>query len=266
MAKAAQKILRFFQKREEHPVPPFKQFNYLNLLAHDELNDLIQSSEEATFLDLLPDLSGRNILQIGFANSGYIAQKIFQAPSRSVLFYRNGLAPAVSSPSGSFSKGADRVIHHVTGKLNPLSISGDSCDVIAAPLATRTRLDVTDCLPEFSRVLANGGRLVLAAVHPTLELFLYNQNPSQSVRATNTLESVIGALRKNALFLEDIREGMIDREVKPFFAQEGGEKFYEELKGIPLVLFVRAVKFVRGNGGPSRILSPSPSATLPADR
>lgn len=245
MAKAAYNILRFFQKREEHPVPSFKQFNYLNLLSHEELSDLIQSSEEATFPDLLPELSGRNILQIGASTSGYIAQKVFQAPARSILFYRYGTGGVVPPPSTNYSKSPERVIHTVTGKLNPLSVSNESCDVVTAPLATRYRLDVTEFLPEFSRSLGNGGRLVLAAVHPTLELFLYNQNPSQSVRATNNLESIIGALRKNSLFLEDIREGVIGREVKPFFVKEGEEKFYEELKGIPVVLFLRAVKFVR---------------------
>ena len=245
MAKAAYNILRFFQRREEPAIPPFKQFNYLNLLSHDELADLLQFSEEAKFVDLLPELSGKNVLQIGGVNGDSIARRVFQSSSRSILFYRQGSVSTATPPSSHFPKNPEKPIHSVAGKLTPLAVSNESCDVVIAPLASRYRLDVTEVLPEFSRALNNGGRLVVSTIHPTLELFLYNQNPSQSVRATNNLELILGALRKNSLYLEEIREGAIDREAKPFFVKEGEEKFYEELKGIPLVLFLRAVKFVR---------------------
>ena len=43
---------------------------------------------------------------------------------------------------------------------------------------------------------------------------------------------------------ETIKEGLIDKDLKPFLVKKQDEQIYHETSGIPLVLFLKAVKFV----------------------
>lgn len=224
-------LKRIFRKQEE--LHPFKQFHVLNLLPADELREILLFSERELFSRADTVFEGKKIFFLHESGTIPLAEKIL-ARKGTLLHYRLAGDPSAGVLSGS--------CFPVCGGLKPLSVPSDSFDAVVIPGASRIDRAYALLLPELVRGLKNGGRLLLTVIHPALELFLYNQNPASVSRARFGLEHYATALRDNQLYLESIREGVIDHELKPFLDQA---EDFEELKGIPLVLYLRAVKYIK---------------------
>lgn len=244
MQRVVSNLKRFFGKPSGQISPPFKQFNHLNLLSHQDMTELLQFSERRILLGMSPSLSDKKVLVISQPSTDYLIQRIIDSNPESLINYQidqNG-------GGGSEKKwtNGDQIFHYtIKGSLKPLAIRPGSFNFVIVPLATQYREELIPLFSQISKTLANSGRLVLSLIHPALEIFLYNQNPASSARARTSLQGYIKALRENDLYLEDLTEGVIDHETKPYFVTTNGTTHFEDFKGIPLVLMLRAVKFIK---------------------
>lgn len=234
-------IKRLFKKPVTSEYIPFKQFNYLNQLSQKELSQLLHFVEQQKMVDLVSDLEEKKTLFVCYPGTLHFCARLLDSKTRFLLLYR-ARSKNFSPPNEDL---ASLSIDCIKGSLKNLAIKPDYFNVAFAPLSAQTQTDFTQFFSEFSRILPNGGRLVISLIHPHLEFILYNQNPSSQSRVQNHIQDVIEALRANHLYLEQLHEGVVDQSVRPFFVTGNNSKPYDEFKGLPLVLFLRAVKFVK---------------------
>jgi SAM-dependent methyltransferase len=121
-------------------------------------------------------------------------------------------------------------------------------DIVVYPLALQSWLFQDEHIKGVSRLLKNGGQLILSTRHPQLEQILFNQNPAESMISEDSLMRQFRLLRDHHLFTEDLAEGVVDLSLRPFFCMEGEYDFYHDYKGTPISLAFKAVKYVRGGG------------------
>lgn len=235
-------IKRLFKKPVTSEYVPFKQFNYLNQLSQKELSQLLHFVEQQKMVDLVSDLEGKKTLFVCYPGTLHFCSRLLDDQTLFLLLYRARSKNNFYPPNEDL---ASLSIDCIKGSLKQLAIKSDYFNVAFAPLSTQTQTDFTPFFSEFSRILPNGGRLVISLIHPNLEFILYNQNPSSQSRVQNHIQDIIEALRANHLYLEQLHEGVVDQSVKPFFVTGDHSRPYEEFKGLPLVLFIRAVKFVK---------------------
>lgn len=224
-------LKRIFRRQDE-PLYPFKQFNALNRLSPDELKEILLFSEREVFLRSGCGFADKKVFFLHENGTVPLAEKIL-AQKTTLLHYQHSTQTVGISSASYFP---------VCGGLKPLAVASDVFDAAIVPAASRFDRDTSLLLPELVRGLKNGGRLSLTVIHPTLEIFLTNQNPASVSRARFGLEHYAAALRANQLFLESIHEGVIDKDLKPFFEEA---QDFNELQGIPLVLYLRSVKFIK---------------------
>lgn len=246
MQRVVSNLKRFFGKPDSQVSPPFKQFNHLNLLSHQDITELLQSSERRILLGMSPSLSDKKVLVISQPSTDYLIQKIIDSnPERLINYQIDQNGGGGSARKGT--NGDQNFYYTIKGGLKPLAVRPGSFNFVIVPMATQYREEIIPFFSQISETLANNGRLVLSLVHPALEIFLYNQNPASSARARTSLQGYIKALKENDLYLEDLTEGVVDYETKPYFVTANGTAYFEDFKGIPLVLMLRAVKFVKGD-------------------
>ncbi|MDO8519036.1 MAG: hypothetical protein Q7T11_02605 [Deltaproteobacteria bacterium] len=235
MARVGLNLKRIFQK-EEAPRHPFKQFNALNLMEKDRLREILLFKEREIFSRANYSFEDKKVFFLHEPGTVPLAERIVSGKGY-CLHYQARADPSVSLSGPYFFP--------ICGDLKPLSISSGVFDAAVIPGASRFDRDPLPLFPEVVRGLKNGGRLFLTVIHPALELFLTNQNPASVARVRLGLEQYASALGSHQLFLESIREELIDAETKPFIEEED----FQELKGIPLVLYLRAVKYVKEENG-----------------
>jgi len=240
MTGVAYQIKRFFKKQELEPIHAFKQFNYLNLLTPNDLTDLLQFIEKNRFLSLTPPIADKKTLLIAHPLNRHFVSKFLNLNPACLMVYqteKNGGGEL--KISGNYSS----PYFQVNGSLKRLALKPSSFELAFVPMATCFREEI---IPHFSKIaqsIQNGGRLVLSVIHPLLEMLLYNQNPAETARTQSSLQNYLSALRENHLYLENLTEGVVDVDSKPYFVTSEGSGHFEEFKGIPLVLFLRLVKF-----------------------
>lgn len=218
-------------------IPPFKHAHYLNLLSPPELSPLLGFMEQNLLLDDLINIEGKKILLLGNSQANYLTEKIMEKkPAWLALYLPDSRIPLPCQEPNFIG---------IRGNLKPLALASGSFDAIIAPWAAFSQNDPLPLLPEFCRVLAAGGKLLLTVAHPTLEILLNNQNPESQGISKNNMESYFSSLRTQNLYLEWIRESLVDKQVRSFFISQEGTDYSDEFSGIPLVLLLRSVKYVR---------------------
>lgn len=222
-----------------HPISAFRQFNLLNSFDPQSLTDLLQFSEQRFFVDLSPDLSDKKGLFFSLPTTRLLMERLLKKNPSHLMSYQ------LESFVESFSPLRQAHLISVSGGLKPLACRLQFFDFLLAPFVSLYKKDMATFMPQFASTLVNGGRAVFSFIHPALELFLYNQNPSSPVRSPNSLQNYFTSFKENNLYLEHLQEGIIDKEMKPFFHYHGGESFFEDYRGIPLVLFFRVVKYIK---------------------
>lgn len=229
-------LRRLFKKEPVKAIPPFKQFHYLNSLRPQSLVDLLQFSEQRHFMDLSPEPEGKKILFISYPPSKLLSEKLIALRPSQVLHYQVEPSPVSEAPH----------LYVAKGNLKPLSVRPQSFDLVYLPVATQYKKDFLPHFSSISSALVNGGRVILSIIHPVLEILLTTQNPASTSRAQTSLKNYFIALKESQLYLEGITEGIIDKEMSPFFKEASSEiDYFEEFKGMPVVLFLKVVKFVK---------------------
>lgn len=231
MARVVYNLKRIFKKSETpQTIPPFKQFNYLNSMEQKDLVDLLHFSQQRVLAQTIPDLSTKNVLFISFPSTVSLVDTFIKFDPALLMNYQVHFNANHSRSN----------VHSLTGSLNPLSVKKESFDAVFFPVASLYQKDFLSSFKHLGQTLKNGGRAFICVVHPALELFLYNQNPSSASKAQLNFQSYFSGLKENNLYLEELIETNIDKETKVFFKDS---RYFDEFKGLPLVLFLRAVKF-----------------------
>ncbi len=225
----------FFRKAEESTLQKsFRHPNYLNSLGAQALANLVNFIEQKGFPDLLPECGQKNTAVIAYPSCKFILERLSKKNATIVNYQIEPFI--VSQTVQSFTLG---------GNLKPLSLRAGAFDLVVAPVSSQLKTDWNALIPSFSECLNNGGRFVFAVFHPFLEILLHNQNPASVQKAQTSLALYFNTLKDNHLYIEACSEGIIDKDAKPFFTGPEGEKAFEEFRGLPLVLFLRAVKYVK---------------------
>lgn len=227
------------------PILPFKQYNDLNTLGSENLAELLSFSEQRQFPDLCPEPTGKRVLFFSRRSTAKLLANIPTDQASLLVNYQIGDVPLGNTPLVSVSSPNRPNVYTLKGTFTPLPFRPRYFDILLLPFASSFGNEVLDHLSSLAGLLGNGGRAVIAVVHPTFEIFLTNQNPSSKARADSSLQAYFTALRDHDLYLETLLEGVINRENKTFFLQGEALNAGDDILGIPLVLFMRVVKYIK---------------------
>lgn len=233
MPRVVSQLRRLFKRPSNQDFAPFKHWHYLNTQSPQELSEILFFAEQRHFFELVPDIKGQVVGVFTQRNTQNLVEKLMMKKAHQLVEIQLEKMPAQPNQG----------LVQIRSPLRPLPLRGQSFQVALLPFATRTVGSLFEGLPEISRSLINGGRFVLSIIHPVLEILIYNQNPASLARAQNSLSGYVAALKQNHLFVEDLREGIVDSDLKSFFYYQEGRSCYDEFVGLPLVLFLRAVKY-----------------------
>lgn len=130
--------------------------------AENERNLLNAYYERPAMLDLVGDVTGRDVLDIG-CGAGPLAERLAQGGARVSGFDSSARMIEIAGHRLN-----DNVDLQVADLAEPLPYGDDSFDVACASLVLHYLADWADSLTEIRRVLRPGGRLVASVNHPLL--------------------------------------------------------------------------------------------------
>lgn len=224
-------ILAFKKKTHAEPyMIPLKKENHLTRLTNELLADLLHTSEGRVLSKIIPACQGKKVLFIVPADKPFARQLIVDEKPQT--FVQLQFEPTKKEST------------HLTLTCDTKNIplKNDLFDIVIACLAD-TQFNALPLIPELSKVLRPDGLLILTAVHPNLDAMLKNQNPASHQLIENHLEDYFHQMRKNHLYLENLKEGLIQNDVKPYLTLSKEDPNFNDYVGIPLVVCFRFVKY-----------------------
>lgn len=219
-------------------IQAYKYYHFLNSLPRERLEQILLLSESLSLPQLVPSLAEKRTLFFNDLKHKLLLKKILAVDPGYFLSYIHAGFDLVSAPT-------ETKYYNIVGGLSPLALKKGFFDVAICPFVLQADGVDAPLIKAVAAVLKNGGRLILSVRHMQLEHMLYNQNPSQTAILDNSISSYYKILKENHLFIEDIEEGCVDKNLKPLFNQGGGVDHYHDYKKTPLTLMVRAVKFIK---------------------
>lgn len=228
------KLKNIFNFQREEP-PSYKHGHYLTRLASDKLGEMLTYSESDVMLSMLPEFGAKKVLLINDGCHKYLYKKIGTTEAAHVVNFclseqgKNELANAFT----------------IYGDLDRLPFKNLQFDLIICPFASMGHRYSPDLLAVFSKMLKNGGRMILSLKHPQFEHVLLNQNPAEVATTNNSVGAYFSLLKENNLFTEDLREGVVNQTLRPYFVGQDQTDFYHDYKGLPLTLIFKTVKFAK---------------------
>lgn len=130
--------------------------------ADNERNLLNAYYERPAMLDLVGDVTGRDVLDVG-CGAGPLAERLAEGGARVCGFDSSAHMIEIAR-----QRLDDNVELQVVDLAGPLPYGDDSFDVACASLVFHYLADWVDALSEIKRVLRPGGRLVASVNHPLL--------------------------------------------------------------------------------------------------
>lgn len=130
--------------------------------ADNERNLLNAHYERPAMLDLVGDVTGRDVLDIG-CGAGPLAEKLAQGGARVSGF--DSSSQMIEIARQRLDDDADLQVADLAA---PLPYGNDSFDAACASLVLHYLPDWVDALTEIKRVLRPGGKLVASVNHPLL--------------------------------------------------------------------------------------------------
>ena len=130
--------------------------------TENERNLLNAYYERPAMLDLVGDVTGREVLDIG-CGAGPLTERLAQRGARV-----SGFDSSAEMIDIARKRLDDKVDLQVADLAEPLPYDDDSFDVACASLVFHYLADWVDALTEIRRVLRPGGRLVASVNHPLL--------------------------------------------------------------------------------------------------
>lgn len=217
---------------------PYKYYHFLNTINQELLEQILLFSEWDHLPKILPDFEAKKILFFNDLRHKLVLKKILAKEPKYFLSYIYKGLDAVNRPHNT-------KYLNVAGGLTNLAIKDESFDLVICPFVLNTEKADDVLIKKISAVVKNGGRLILSLRHMQLEHMLYNQNPSQTGALDNRISLYYQQLKANDLYLEDMTEGLVDKNLRPLFCQGEMFDYYQDYKNAPLTLLLRAVKYIK---------------------
>lgn len=233
MANVATQLRRIFGRSPGDDIPAFKQQHYLNLLSPEEMGSLISSSEQNLHLNFPLGVTGKKVLLVCHPRVYGFADRILKEKPSQLVCYHVAEPIAFNCPKAI----------SLLGDIKPLSLKSGSFDWVIAPLAALHLEQQALKWDELAQAVGQGGKLVLSVVHPTLEFFMLNQHPASSGKSAASIADYLKRMKTQNLYLEELKEGCVDRETKPYFAKHDEVRHYDEFSGLPLTALFKSIKF-----------------------
>lgn len=202
-------------------------------LTIPRIRELLRLIWDRLLPTLLPDLSAQSVLEVGEYPLVF-KQCINDKKPR--LFC--GL---VVGSGGEASAGTFPLISKGTFRSFPFG--DDFFDSVVCQLASPYQEDVVSAFKEVGRVLAGGGVGYIFDFHP---FGLYAKSGTDRLRSYQStirgLEDYFKMCQVGGLGVEDVREGFLDDTLRNRFTTPEDTALFRELKGTPLLLFLKVSK------------------------
>lgn len=191
--------------------------------------------ERPAMLDLVGDVTGRDVLDIG-CGAGPLAERLTQRGARVSGFDSSARMIEIAR-----KRLDDNVDLQVADLAEPLPYDDDSFDVACASLVLHYLADWLDALSEIKRVLRPGGRLVASVNHPLLFALMekryfgieqYEDTHTFAGREAtlimwhHTLDDISQAITRSGLSLVSLHEPSVADDTPPELLPEPGKRRY----------------------------------------
>src|SRR5262249_6482962 len=132
-------------------------------VAHADNNDYRNFFLMPRMLEMLGDVSGRRILDLGCGEGGYARQLKRRGAN---VIGADGSETLVQVARGR-AQAEELAIQFICANANALNtITDNSCDLVIAAMSLMDVEDYPGAVREIRRVLCNGGSLLMSITHP----------------------------------------------------------------------------------------------------
>lgn len=213
---------------------PEESVNFQNPFpAENQLRKWIEAFENKEIPSLLPNLSGKQVLQIT-SSGNRIWESLQQKGAESIIDFDvghfEGSPPSQKPPH----------LQMIKGNLKAAPFPSQSIDYLILLGAGVRRENPLEWMKEISRVLKDGSRVILSFIHPFIE---YRFNPSRGI--PHRFDEYFMALKKSEIYVEEIRECLADESLKSSLGLSKNDKNFAQVKELPLLLIFGAVRLKR---------------------
>ena len=200
----------------------------LHDLSEQEIFQLVQIVERLECSNLLPNLADKKILYITPNEPHYLP--LITSKGGTDIY-------KVDVSRGEISQHCKEEAAWTRGSIESLPFKENSFHFAFYASALTWRSDLVQLIPEASRALADGGRLIITCVHPCFEFI-----NAPKLGYQRSIENLYSALRKSGVFVEEFREGTMEEALKFVQFNPKRMKQLRNLKKLPMVLALRGLK------------------------
>ena len=198
-----------------------------------KLKQLIAFCGDRFLLQNLTQLKDKTVLEIGEGPLRFQKNIAEQKPKFLAGIVIDGVTPQSLDPSSLLLKGT----------LKSIPFENQFFDFVVALLTTSHQGDVVSAFKEMGRILAPEGIGLIVDFHP---FGLYAKTGTQRLRSIAAtirgLEDYYKMCRVAGLSIVDLHEGFVDDTLRNQFVTLPEMEAFREIKGTPLVLFLRVKK------------------------
>ena len=201
--------------------------------ADNERNLLNAYYERPAMLDLVGDVTGRDVLDIG-CGAGPLAERLTQRGARV-----SGFDSSARMIDIARKRLDDNVDLQVADLAEPLPYDDDTFDVACASLVLHYLADWADSLTEIRRVLRPGGRLIASVNHPLAfalmekryfgieqyeDTHTFDGREATLTMWHHTLDDISLAITRSGLRLVSLHEPSVADDTPPELLSEPGKR------------------------------------------
>jgi ubiquinone/menaquinone biosynthesis C-methylase UbiE len=199
--------------------------------------NLMLDLDELIFTDLLKniDLTNKKLADIG-CGTGRHWQKLYEKNPGLVI----GFDVSAGMLKRLKRKFPDAVIQHT--KDNLLEMIPDAfIDCIVTTLTIAHIKNIDQAIASWSRVLKNGGDLLITDFHPATlakggkRSFRHDGRSFSVINYVHPLEDLINIFNKHGLTVIKQEEKYIDEELRHYYETQNALPVYDRFKGIPII-------------------------------
>ncbi len=235
MSGVVSNLKKFFNKTEGHHLPSFRSAHFLNSLPQQNISEILHLSQKENFSTLLPDISDKKSLLISSTGLLPLVDDLLKCDPFRLINYQITPAEPVKNLK----------VINISGNLQTPALKPNAFDILLLPAAGLYQTDFIKVLNPISKTLVNQGKILIGLAHPMLLYLLTNQNPHSLERSQSSLQNIFSQLREMNFYIEALSEGYLESSMRPLFVDHLGQSHFEEYHGLPLLLLISAVKFVR---------------------
>lgn len=195
-------------------------------LSSKEISSFLQVTEKLECSQLIPNLGGKKVMYITPTEPNYLP--LLESKDAKNIFKLDVAKSNVTNIDHN---------NWVRSSVEALPFKDASFNFAFYPSALAWRADLPSLIPELSRILSDGSRLVITCVHPCFEFLHSPKNGYQ-----RSIEQLYNILKKSGIFVEELREGTVEEALKYINLGDKRNKLLQSLKKLPLMLALKGLK------------------------